>query len=285
VKALLTFATLLAGALLAGCGHEPRTSGEPSGPYGTTVADEPGPLWRDEFDGPAGASIDPSKWTAELGGEWGDNELQQYTDRPANVSLDGSGHLVIAANRETYTGPDGVTRDYTSARLTTLGKFDFRYGKVAARMKVPRGKGLIAAFWGLGSDLHDVGWPQTGEFDVVEVLGDKPSIVHGSLHGPGVGEHGWAQTEELKADEPLSHDWHVYAVTWTKGRFEFSIDGKVYSTRVAAGLPGGARWPFEGRDFHLLLTLSVGGPWAGAPDASTQWPARFLVDWIRVTRP
>jgi beta-glucanase (GH16 family) len=282
---MLTFATLLAGALIAGCASDPPPSAAPAAPGDTTAAPAPGLLWRDEFDGPAGAPADPKSWTAELGGEWGDNELQQYTDRPENVQQDGKGHLVITADRETYSGPDGVTRDYTSARLTTYEKFDFRYGRVEARIKVPRGKGLVSGFWGLGADIHEVGWPESGEFDVVEVLGEKPRVAHGSLHGPGIGEHGWAQTAEYEADEPLSHDWHVYAVNWTPERFTFSIDGHVYSTRTADGLPGGARWTFEDRDFHLLLTLSVGGPWAGAPDETTPWPARMLVDWIRVWRP
>jgi beta-glucanase (GH16 family) len=284
LRAMLTFATLLAGALLAGCASDTR-SGNHAAQAGTTVTEGPGPLWSDEFDGRAGAAPDPAKWTAELGGEWGDNELQQYTDRPENVQQDGKGHLVITADEETYAGPDGVTRDYTSARLTTYEKFDFRYGRVEARIRVPRGKGLVSGFWGLGADIHEVGWPESGEFDVVEVLGEKPRVAHGSLHGPGIGEHGWAQTAEYEADEPLSHNLHVYAVTWTPERFAFSIDGHVYSTRTADGLPGGARWTFEDRDFHLLLTLSVGGPWAGAPDESTPWPARMLVDWIRVWRP
>ena len=267
-------ALMLGGAAIAGCSDAPRAAREAAGPA-------PGPLWHDEFDGPAGAAPDPENWTAETGGEWGDNELQQYTDRTENAQTDGEGHLVITAERETYTGYDGVTRDYTSARLTTYKKFDFQYGHVEARMKVPRGKGLVAAFWTLGSDIEEVGWPECGEFDVVEVVGEKPSIAHGSLHGPGVGEHGWAQTEEYRNEEPLSHDWHVYAATWTPEYIEFSVDGHVYSRRTPEGLPGGARWTFD-RRMHLLLTLSVGGPWAGAPDESTEWPARLLVDWIRV---
>jgi beta-glucanase (GH16 family) len=272
-------ATLLAGLVVStGCSTEVPAAG----PSTDGAAETPGPLWQDEFEGPALAPPDPANWTAELGGEWGDNELQQYTDRPENASLDGEGHLAITANKETYTGVDGVTREYTSARLTTYRKFDFRYGRVEARIKVPKGKGLISGFWGLGSDIAEVGWPESGEFDVVEVLGETPRIAHGSLHGPGVGERGWAQTGVLEADEPLSHDWHVYAADWGPQGFRFSVDGRVYETRTPEDLPGGARWPFDQRPFHLLLTLSVGGPWAGPPDDSTEWPARMLVDWIRV---
>ena len=241
----------------------------------------PGPLWHDEFDGPAGAAPDPENWTAETGGEWGDNELQQYTDRTENAQTDGEGHLVITADRETYTGDDGVTRDYTSARLTTYKKFDFQYGHVEARMKVPRGKGLVAAFWTLGSDIEEVGWPECGEFDVVEVVGEKPSIAHGSLHGPGVGEHGWAQTEEYLNDG---------AAVARLARVRGDLDARVH--RVLGRRPGvlaahargaAGRRPLDLRPAHApLLTLSVGGPWAGAPDESTEWPARLLVDWIRV---
>jgi beta-glucanase (GH16 family) len=290
VRVAGTLATLLAGLLLGACAKEEplRAAREAprDAPVETTPAGaDPAPLWRDEFDAPAGAPPDPASWTAELGGEWGDDELQQYTDRPENARHDGDGHLVITADRERYTGVDGVTRDYTSARLTTYEKFDFRYGKVEARIKVPRGKGLIAGFWGLGADIHEVGWPESGEFDVIEVNGQTPKLAHGSLHGPGVGEHGWGQTGVFRSKEELSHDWHVYAASWTPAGFEFSIDGKVYSRRTPEGLPGGARWTFDDRRFHLLLTLSVGGPWAGAPGADTVWPARMLVDWIRVWRP
>jgi beta-glucanase (GH16 family) len=275
LRGVAAVVAVVAGMCVAGCAAEGRER---------TAAAPPGPLWQDEFNGRAGSPPDRDNWTAEEGGEWGDNELQQYTDRTRNARQDGDGHLVITADRETFTGVDGVTRRYTSARLTTLGKFQFRYGRVEARIKVPRGKGLISAFWGLGSDIHEIGWPESGEFDVVEVLGEKPRVAHGSLHGPGVGEKGWAQTSTLTFDKPLSHAWHVYAANWTPAGFEFSVDGRVYARRGPPGLPGGARWTFD-HPFHLLLTLSVGGPWAGAPDESTPWPARMLVDWIRVWRP
>jgi beta-glucanase (GH16 family) len=271
-----TLLALLLGAALAGCSST-------SAPAADEAGQSSGPIWQDGFDGAAGTAPNPDHWTAETGGEWGDNELQQYTDRPENAALDGDGHLAITANEETYTGYDGVTRDFTSARLTTYKKFDFEYGTVEARIKVPKGKGLVAGFWALGSDIAEVGWPESGEFDVVEVVGEKPSIAHGSLHGPGVGEKGWAQTDEYQATEPHSHHWHVYAATWTPEYIEFSIDGLVYSRRTPDGLPVGARWPFD-RPMHLLLTLSVGGPWAGPPDETPEWPARKLVDWIRVWR-
>ena len=267
----------LAGALaLSGCAG--------SGEALETATTASQPVWRDEFNGRADTPPDRRRWTAELGGEWGDNELQQYTARRRNVMQDGRGHLVITADRERFTGVDGVTREYTSARLTTHRKFTFGYGRVEARIKVPKGKGLIAGFWALGADIDRVGWPASGEIDVVEVNGAHPRTVHGSLHGPGVGEKGWAQTSTLTAQHPLSHDWHVYAVSWRPDAIDFSIDGRVYGTRTPQGLPAGARWVFD-HPFHLMLTLSVGGPWAGAPDRTTQWPARMLVDWIRVWAP
>jgi beta-glucanase (GH16 family) len=279
--ARLTATLAGAAALATGCaGADERSAASPAH-VSTTVA----PLWADEFDGAAGALPDARRWTPELGGEWGDDELQQYTGRPRNVSQDGAGHLVITADRERHTGEDGVTRDFTSARLTTLGSFSFQYGRVEARIEVPAGKGLIAGFWALGSDIHTKGWPEAGEIDVVEVNGATPRVAHGSLHGPGVGEHGWAQTSTLTAGAPLSDGFHTYAADWSPEGVEFSVDDVVYERRTPQGLPGSrARWTFD-HPFHLLLTLSVGGPWAGAPDAGTRWPARMLVDWIRVWRP
>ena len=132
-------------------------------------------IWSDEFNGAAGTSPSGSNWTAEQGGNgWGNNELQSYTNRPQNVSHDGAGNLAITARKETYTGPDGNTRGYTSARIHTKGKFSFTYGRLEARIRIPAGQGLWPAFWGLGDDVWDVGWPNCGEIDVMEALGNNP---------------------------------------------------------------------------------------------------------------
>ena len=142
-------------------------------------------IWSDEFNGASGSSPSGSSWTAEQGGGgWGNNELQSYTNRPQNVSHDGAGNLAITARKETYTGPDGNRRNYTSARIHTKGKFSFKYGRLEARIKTPTGQGLWPAFWALGDDVWDVGWPECGEIDVMEQLGHTSNQTHGNIHGP-----------------------------------------------------------------------------------------------------
>jgi beta-glucanase (GH16 family) len=143
--------------------------------------------WSDEFNGQAGARPDPAKWSFDTGGNgWGNNELQYYTSRPRNAALDGKGDLVITARRERYTGIDGVTRGFTSARMQTFPTFQFTYGLIEARIQVPAGQGLLPAFWMLGNEAYNGlnAWPGCGETDAMEVLGSEPSILNGTVHGP-----------------------------------------------------------------------------------------------------
>jgi len=141
-------------------------------------------VWSDEFSGPDGSSPDPSKWTYSIGGGgWGNNELEYHTNRPANAYIE-KGNLVIAALEEKYTGADGVTRNYTSARMKTQGLFTQTYGRFEARIKIPEGQGIWPAFWMLGADIPAAAWPKCGEIDIMENIGKEPSSIHGSLHGP-----------------------------------------------------------------------------------------------------
>ena len=148
-------------------------------------------VWADEFSGPNGSAPDPAKWTYDLGGNgWGNDELETYTNRLQNAHIE-DGNLVIQAAKEQFTGPDGVARSYTSARLKTLGRFEPTYGRMEARIKIPSGQGMWPAFWMLGANAASVGWPQCGEIDIMENIGREPSIVHGTVHGPGYsGMHG-----------------------------------------------------------------------------------------------
>src|SRR5262249_55189758 len=117
-------------------------------------------VWSDEFDGQAGSAPDSTKWGYDIGGNgWGNNELESYTDRPQNASLDGNGNLIIKVINERFTGRDSITRDYTSARLLTKGKFEQKYGRFEARVKIPFGQGIWPAFWMLGNDISQAGWP------------------------------------------------------------------------------------------------------------------------------
>lgn len=238
----------------------------------------PQPFWSDEFNGSAGAPPDQTKWVYDLGASgWGNAELQEYTDSRANSFQDGEGHLVIRAQKEA----DGR---YTSARLKTKGKFEVQYGRIEARMRLPRGQGIWPAFWMLGSKLSEVGWPQCGEIDVMENIGKEPAIVHGTIHGPGYsGADAIGGKTTLPGQRPLAEDFHIYAVDWRKEGIRFYLDGGQYFEVKPDNIPAGAEWVFD-QPFFLLLNLAVGGHWPGYPDESTAFPQELVVDWIRVYR-
>lgn len=240
-------------------------------------------VWSDEFNGQNGSSPDASKWTFETGGNgWGNQELEYYTDRPENARVE-HGHLVITARREDYSGADGVKRDYTSARLKTQGKFSVTYGRIEARIKIPRGQGVWPAFWMLGSDIDRVDWPSCGEIDIMENIGREPATVHGTIHGPGYsGKNG------IGAPFSLSHgrfadSYHVFAVEWEPNLIRFYVNRHLYATRTPADLPPGTTWVYD-KPFFLLLNFAVGGSWPGAPDSDTRFPRQMLVDYVRVYR-
>ncbi len=184
MKFLYSFAFVLIAATLVqvsrGAGAPSRSQTSANGQWLLT--------WSDEFNAPDGSTPDPAKWSIEVNGKGGGNhELEYYTDRSQNVHIE-NGNLVITAVKETYTGADG-TRDYTSARLTSVG-FDQIYGRFEARIKIPRGRGMWPAFWLLGQNAREVGWPQCGEIDIMENIGNQPSTVHGTVHGPGYSGQG-----------------------------------------------------------------------------------------------
>jgi beta-glucanase (GH16 family) len=242
-------------------------------------------IWADEFGGRAGMSPDRRKWSFDTGVGWGNGkELQAYTRRAANASLDGHGHLAITARREQYTGPGGITSGYTSARLNTRGKFAFAYGRVAARIRVPAGAGLGPAFWALGRNIGSVGWPASGEIDVMEVTARQPAVVYGTLHGPGVGGEDYPLRVNRRMPAPLANAFHVYGISWSPGRVVFTVDGRRYGVLTRRNWPHALPWAFD-HPFFLLLNLAVGGDASeGPPNASTPFPATMLVDWVRVWR-
>jgi beta-glucanase (GH16 family) len=241
-------------------------------------------VWSDEFNGPDGSSVDASKWVTETGGNgWGNQELEYYTTRPQNAYQQ-DGNLVIKVLNEKYTGADGVTRDYTSARLKTLGKFSQAYGRFEARIKISRGQGIWPAFWMLGDDIDKPGWPTCGEIDIMENIGKEPALVHGTIHGPGYsGANGIGSPYNLADKKPFADDFHVYAVEWEPNAIRFYVDKDLYATRTPADLPKGTKWVYD-HPFFLLLNVAVGGGWPGNPDATSVFPQTMLVDYVRVYR-
>jgi beta-glucanase (GH16 family) len=238
-------------------------------------------VWSDEFNGPNGSGVDPTKWTVQTGGGgFGNHELESYTARRANVREE-NGDLVIEARRDAFTGKDGIAGGYTSARLQTRGHFSQRYGRFEARMQLPLGKGLWPAFWLLGDDTQTHPWPACGEIDIMENIGD-PHRVYGTIHGPGYsGADGIQGHYNMPAGEAVNTGFHIYAVEWTPDVLRFSVDGHVYATQTPKDLPHGAKWVYD-HPFFVLLNLAVGGAWPGDPDVSTELPQKLLVDWVRV---
>ena len=241
--------------------------------------------WSDEFDAADGSAPAAARWVYDTGGGgWGNNELQTYTDRRDNSVIRG-GTLVITALKEPFTGADGITRDYTSARLKTSGTFAQTYGRFESRMKLPRGQGLWPAFWMLGDNVASAGWPTCGEIDIMENIGREPNTVHGTFHGPGYSGAGGIGAAFQSADgKPFADGYHLYAVEWDPAEIRWYVDDHLYETRKPSDLPGSTRWVFD-HDFFLLLNVAVGGSWPGNPDATTTFGALNAFDVLSINHP
>jgi beta-glucanase (GH16 family) len=241
--------------------------------------------WSDEFDGAAGSAPDSAKWTLETGGSGnGNHELQYYTKSSDNAALDGNGHLVITARKNSDSGLQcwNGTCQYTSARLNTAQAFTQAYGRFEARIKVPRGQGVWPAFWMLGDNLGSVGWPNSGEIDVMENVGKEPGTVHGTIHGPGYsGSGGIGAAYTLPDGKAFADDFHVFAVDWSPTAITWSVDGQAYETRTPADVNGN-KWVYD-HPFFVILNLAVGGDWPGSPDSGTSFPQTMTVDYVRVS--
>ncbi len=247
-------------------------------------ADVGGLTWSDEFNGAAGTAPDSTKWKHDIGGSgWGNNELEYYTDSTRNAAMDGNGNLVITARKENpanYQCHYG-TCEYTSARLLTAGKFDQAYGRFEARIKIPRGQGLWPAFWMLGNDIGSVGWPNSGEIDIMENIGKEPGTVHGTIHGPGYsGGGGLTGAYTLPNGQAFADAFHTFTVDWAPDSVTWYVDGVQYSRKTPADA-GGNKWVFD-HPFFMLLNVAVGGYWPGNPDGSTSFPQSMTIDYVRV---
>lgn len=230
--------------------------------------------WSDDFDGAAGALPDATKWTYDLGtGQdgWGNQELQSYTNSPENVSLDGEGNLVITAIRNGNT--------FTSARIKTQGLFEQRYGRFEARMKTPYGPGIWPAFWMLGSNIETVNWPQCGEIDIMELRGQEPHIIHGTLHGPGYSAGNAITKGYALSKARFDTEFHVFAVEWDADKIDFFVDDFLYQRINREDVPG--EWVYN-TPFFLILNIAVGGNYVGFPTDGTPFPQTMTVDYVKV---
>ena len=234
-------------------------------------------VWQDEFDGPAGQSPDPAQWTYDIGtgdNGWGNQELQYYTDRQENISLDGEGNLVITAKRESFGG-----MPFTSARIKTQGLFEQTYGRFEARIKLPWGPGIWPAFWLLGSDVETVGWPQSGEIDIMEYRGQQPNLIHSTIHGPGYSGGGGISKSFGLENNRFDVDFHLFAVEWAQNYIRFYVDDVLYQEIRPEDLPG--TWVFD-KPFFIIINVAVGGNYVGFPTSQTPFPQTMLIDYVRV---
>lgn len=244
-------------------------------------------VWRDDFNGPALSAPDPSKWNVDVRPRGQNQELDYDTDRRENSSLDGSGHLVLQAIAEHFVDINGLVspQPYTSARLDTRGKLEQAYGKFEARIKLPQGgRGIWPAFWLLGADIDDVGWPECGEIDILEMAGSRPQEVKGSLHGPGHSGTEAFTRAYLLQNEIFAEKFHIFTLEWTETGMRWLVDGSAYHTRTPEGLAAlSQRWVYD-HPFYVIINLAVGGLFDGDPDESTPFPQVMLVDYVSVSR-
>jgi beta-glucanase (GH16 family) len=247
--------------------------------------------WSDEFDGQDGSAVDPTKWVHDVGGSgWGNQELEYYTNGTQNAVVMG-GNLVITATTAGASSyncsyPSSGPCQYTSARLLTQNKFSQQYGRIEARIQIPKGQGLWPAFWMLGADINTSGWPTCGEIDIMENIGKEPSTNNGSLHMPAAGtsnDDDLTGTYTLPGNAKLGDDFHTYAIEWSAAAIKFYVDDNLYETQTPSTATG-RTWKFD-HPFFMLLNVAVGGQWPGAPDSTTTFPQTMKVDWVRVYEP
>lgn len=231
-------------------------------------------VFSDEFD--VDGKPDSSKWTFETGrgsSGWGNNELQYYTDRIENAVVT-EGHLNIIAKRENYEGAE-----FTSARMITYGKFDFTYGKIEVRAKLPEGVGTWPAIWMLGKSVFDssVGWPKCGEIDIMEHVGKDQDNVHSSIHN---GESsGATRFSAGKVISGVSEEFHIYSAMWYEDEIVFYVDGnQLYSYRPS--IMDENYWPFYNPQF-LILNIAMGGNWGGPVDENFT-ESSMEIDYVRI---
>jgi beta-glucanase (GH16 family) len=236
-------------------------------------------VWNDEFDGD---TIDFDKWEHEVNARGGgNNELQYYTDRSQNSRVK-YGLLTIQALKETFTGPEG-TREYTSARLRTKNRGDWKYGRFEIKAKLPYGQGLWPAIWMLPTDWVYGGWAASGEIDIMELVGHDPATVYGTLHyGGAYPDNVYTGASYKLGFGNFALDFHVFALEWDATEIRWYVDDSLYQVQ--------REWYSHGNDypapfnqrFHLLLNVAVGGNWPGNPDNTTSFPQKLEVDYIRV---
>ena len=273
---LITILSLSSAVIVAGCSPDDTQ----------TVATFGNLVVEDDFNNDG--MLDPELWTIEVGDGseqgipgWGNNELQFYTEREDNVSVE-NGYLLITAKKEDYNGSS-----YTSGRLVTRGKLEQQFGRVEARIRLPYGQGLWPAFWMLGvpeeqtidGNMQQEVWPDLGEIDIMENRGQEPTLITGSVHGPGYsGGNAISKTFQF-IESRVDTEFHIYGVEWGPNYINYYVDDKLYNQITPEDVTG--EWVFN-RPFYLILNLAIGGDYGGNPNQETKFPQSMLVDYVKV---
>lgn len=279
---ILILTSIIALLFLASC----KEVEEVGGCQFTNTEDAYELVWSDEFEG---EDVDESKWSFEIGDGcdisenlcgWGNNELQYYTDRSENVFVT-NGNLIIRARKENpaYLGQ----HEYTSTRMVTRNKGDWKYGRIDVRARMPIGQGLWPAIWMLPTDTVYGAWPSSGEIDIMEYLGHKPSEVLGTIHYGHGGFSNWRFNSQYYTLEEgtFNDDFHVFSVLWNESCIQFQVDGVNLGEPNTRSTVLPTTYPFD-QPFHMILNVAVGGNLPGNPDASTSFPQVMQVDYVRV---
>lgn len=231
--------------------------------------------WSDEF---SGTNFDLGFWNQEIGNGnsgWGNNELEYYTNSLKNTFLS-NGNLIIEARKEPISG-----FNYSSGRMTTQNKKVFKFGRIDIRAKLPVDKGIWPALWMLGTNITSVGWPACGEIDIMELIGTYPNRVSGTIHWKSVaGQWAHSGADYFLPSGNFSQQFHVFSIVWQQDIIKWYVDDNLFLTKTAADL-GGAVNPFNADQF-FIFNVAVGGNWPGSPDATTAFPQRMFVDYVRV---
>ena len=230
----------------------------------------------EEFD--TDGAPNPDVWGFDIGrgpnGDgWGNQELQYYTDRPTNVAIE-NGNLKITVRQESFQGAG-----YTSARLLTKNRFEQAYGRFEARIQLPTGKGIWPAFWMLGADIDENPWPGAGEIDIMEYRGQNPTILVGSVHGPGYSAGNAISKEYELRNDRFDTGYHIFGIEWSPNAINFYVDDVLYNQITPEDVTG--EWVFN-KPFFLLMNVAVGGNFVGPPNSETRFPQTMLVDYVRV---
>lgn len=235
-------------------------------------------VWADEFESD---SLDLTSWSYDVGDGcpslcgWGNNELEYYT-ASSNNAYQTEGKLVIEAKPEVI-----ASSHYTSAKLLTRGKQQFKYGRIDIRAKLPEGQGIWPAVWMLPVDNVYGGWPSSGEIDIAELVGHEPAKIHGTIHfGPSLGYSQSRSGSHTLTEGSFADEFHVFSIIWQEDEIQWLVDDIEYHA-ISRGDVGTNTYPFN-QEFYLIMNLAVGGNWPGAPGDETVFPQSMMIDFVRV---